>query len=170
MICGYFGEIGYVDLIQQKESPRLIGIVHIPRRLVYLVGTLEGDEGLERFYQKFCRETEGDRWKGSRWNLQAHPTEIEGKLLRYLPIDREQYYWKIEKTESDIFKDRRALPEQMAGYETTVRQFIMSLDNHVWGMRPGASPGDRITPDIAKERFDAMQKGGVTSYLPQGNS
>ena len=60
MIYGFFGEIGYVDLIQQKGFPKLIGIVHIPRRLVYLIGAAKGDEGIENFYNEFCNETEGN--------------------------------------------------------------------------------------------------------------
>ena len=86
MVYGFFGEIGYVDMVQQRGSPRLIGIVHIPRRLVYLIGAMKGDGGLERFYKEFCMEQEGDRWKQHRWNLQSHPTEFDKKVLQALPI------------------------------------------------------------------------------------
>lgn len=165
MIYGYFGEIGYVDMIQQRGSPRLIGIVHIPRRLVYFIGAMEGDEGLETFYKEFCKETKGDRWKNHRWNLQAHPTKIEKEVIKGLPIEGEQYYWKIEKSESDIFKDGRPLPDQIVDYKTTVRDFIRRLDNHVWRLQPEINPDDKITPDVAKQRFEQINKGKV-KYLP----
>lgn len=164
MIYGFFGEIGYVDMIQQRGSPRLIGIVHVPRRLVYLIGAMEGDIGLERFYKEFCKETEGARWREYRWNLQSHPTEFNPDVIKGLPIEGEQYFWKIEKAESDMFKDVRALPEQIATYEATVRNFIIRLDNHVWRMRPGAAPDEVITPEMARDRFAAIQRGTV-KYL-----
>jgi len=168
MVYGFFGGMGYVDLIQQRGSPRLIGIVHVPRKLVYLIGALEGDNGLEEFYKQFCMETEGDRWKNHRWNLQSHPTEVDKEVLRMLPIEGEQYYWKIEKPESDMFKDGRPIPEQIAEYVATVRDFIRRLDNHVYSIRPGGSLEDTITPDMAKVRFEAIQRGDV-KYLPAGD-
>ena len=168
MVYGFFGEIGYVDMVQQRGSPRLIGIVHIPRRLVYLIGAMKGDGGLERFYKEFCMEQEGDRWKQHRWNLQSHPTEFDKKVLQALPIEGEQYYWKIEKTESDVFKDGRPLIEQLADYQATVREFVTRLDNHIWRLRPDASPTDAITPEIARERFTAIQQGNL-KYLTTGD-
>ncbi len=165
MVLGYFGEIGYVDMIQQRGSPRLIGIVHIPRRLVYLIGAIKGDEGLERFYEEFCRETEGDRWKGYRWNLQAHPTELNSDALKGLPIEQESYYWKIEKGESDIFKNARPVAEQIGDYETAVRSFVTKLDNHIWMLQRGMSPDAVITPEAAQARFGALKIGMLGSLL-----
>lgn len=168
MLYGFFGEFGYVDIIQQRGSPRLVGIVHIPKKLVYLIGALEGDQGLERFYQEFCREQEGDRWTKHRWNLQAHQTEFDKNVLKALPIADEQFYWKIQKLESDVFKDDRPLHEQLADYQSTVREFITRLDNHVIGLRPGASPADKITPDMARKRFESVNSGNA-KYFSTGD-
>lgn len=161
MMYGFFGEIGYVDLIQQRGTPRLIGIVHVPRKLVYFIGALQGDSGLEDFYKTFCKETEGSRWAGYIWDLKAHPTQFDESALGSLPIDKEQYYWKIEKSERDIFTDRKPLTAQITDYVSAIREFMTKVDNYVYGLMPGLPTGSMITSDIAKARFMAIRDGNV---------
>lgn len=134
---------------------------------MYAIGAIQGDEGLERFYQTFCIEQEGDRWKKYRWNLQAHTTKITEEAAKVLPVESEQYYWMIEKVEKDIFKAERPLHILVAEYASAVKEYISRLDNYIWSMNPREGVPTQITPEIAKERFELIRQGKVKILMLQ---
>lgn len=73
------------------------------------------------------------------------------------------YYWKIEKTEKNIFKDPKPLQEQIADYVATIREFMTNFDNFILRM---SIPEVKISPEMAKARFESIQKEGI-KYLPE---
>ena len=86
---------------------------------------------------------------------------MDAKKIEGLNIITEQYYWKVERIRSDIFGDGRPLKQQVAGYITTIKSFIMKLDNYINDILRKDANYRPITPDMARERFEAIQRGGI---------
>ena len=160
MYHGFFGEIGYVDMIIQNGRPKLVGVVHMPRRILPLVEFAVGERGLEQFYKEFARETQGEQWKGYQWNLRNHRSNL--KLPEELGFVNEHFFWKLEKPVSDVFTQGKYLPEQAAEYTGAIKSFMQRLDIKVAEYLSKVT-GKRvdITPEHAKIHYDSIQSGKI---------
>lgn len=158
MLYGIFGEIGYVDMIIQNGRPQLVGIVHMPRRILPLVEFAVGESGLEQFFNDFARETEGEKWQGYQWNLRNHKSEI--KVPEELGFVKEHFFWKLEKSATDIFKQGKFLPEQVAEYADAIKSFMQRLDLRVAEYLSKVTGKEMdINPEYAKAHYAAIQSG-----------
>ena len=70
------------------------------------------------------------------------------------------FFWKLERSASDIFSGGKYLPEQVAEYTNAIKLFVQRLDLRVAEYLSKVT-GKRtdITPEYAKAHYAAIQSG-----------
>ena len=161
MYYGHFGETSYVEMIMQRGKPKLVGIVHFPQKIIPLVEILTDEKEFKEFYKDFFSESQGERWRGYIWDPRAHPSVLTDEKVIGLGFVRKNYYWKLEKTPSDIFGDEnRNLDSQVKSVEEEIRTFIKRMDDYIARRleRLTGRPFE-ITPETARLHYQNMQSG-----------
>ncbi len=159
---GLYGSIGEVDLFKPYAGiVSLVGVVHIPKQILPLIGVFKDEKGVTEFYESFFKQTEGDEWKGNQWNIKVKECEVDVNKVKGLPfISEKGYNWKVEKVRNDIFEDGRPIEDQLVEYELAVKKFIIRLDEYIHNLNP-ITAGKKITPEAAKVHYNKLQKGEV---------
>lgn len=158
---GFYGAVGEVNLFMPSTSnPSLAGIVHIPQKTFPLIELMAGEDGLRAFYRDFFSQTEGKEWEGRRWNIRELYSKFKPDEIKGIPFaSPDNYNWKLEKTQSQIFEDGRPLELQVTDYEGAVKRFITRLDSHVHSLNPRST--GPIDYNLAKQRFADLQQPNV---------